>query len=244
MVMVRLPRFVLPGQPQHVIVRGNNRQRIFRQEEDYVLYLEKLKQACLKHQCELHAYVLMPNHTHLIVTPHLDDSIGRAMQFMGRHYVQFFNKKYGRTGTLLEGRYRATLIDSENYLLRCYRYVELNPVRAQEMVEHPAEYAWSSYRCNAHGESSELVSPHEEYLRLGKTPYERQIAYRELFKEQLQDRDVEEIRQATNKAWVLGSDKFKDKVEKELSRQAAPKPRGGDRKSRAYLVERDERRCV
>jgi putative transposase len=166
------------------------------------------------------------------------------MQFLGRSYVQFFNKKYDRTGTLWEGRYRATLIDSENYLLTCYRYVELTPVRAQEMVEHPAEYAWSSYRCNAHGESNELILPHEVYLRLGKTPQERQVAYRGLFTDQLPDRDVEEIRRATNKAWVLGSQEFKERMEKTLCRQVAPKPRGGDRKSRAYLIQRDERRCV
>jgi putative transposase len=121
--------------------------------------------------------------------------------------------------------------------------VELNPVRAQEIVEHPAEYAWSSYRCNAHGEANELISPHEVYLRLGQTPLERQVVYRGLFKEQLLERDVEEIRRATNKAWVLGSREFKEKIEKTLCRQVSPKPRGGDRKSRAYLMERDERRC-
>jgi putative transposase len=244
MLMVRLPRFVLPGQPQHVIVRGNNRQSIFRQEVDYALYLEKLKLACAKHQCDVHAYVLMTNHAHLIVTPHLDDSIGKSMQMLGRNYVQYFNKKYDRTGTLWEGRYRATLIDSEKYLLTCYRYVELNPVRAKGMVDHPGDYPWSSYLCNADGELNELISPHEEYLGLGSTPDERQAAYRGLFKERLMERDVEVIRQATNKAWVLGGQEFKDKIEKTIRRQAAPKQRGGDRKSRAYLTERDERGCV
>jgi putative transposase len=242
--MVRLPRFVLPGQPQHVIVRGNNRQSIFRQEEDYTLYLEKLKLACDKHQCDVHAYVLMTNHTHLIVTPRLQGSIGKAMQMLGRNYVQYFNKKYDRTGTLWEGRYRATLIDSENYLLKCYRYVELNPVRAKGMFEHPGEYTWSSYQYNAYGEFNNLISPHEVYLCLGKSPYERQAAYRGLFKERMRERDLEEIRQATNKAWVLGSENFKEKIEKALTRQAVPKPRGGDRRSRAFLIKRGDQRCV
>ncbi len=242
--MVRLPRFVLPGQPQHVIVRGNNRQSIFHQQVDYALYLEKLKLACNKHQCDLHAYVLMTNHAHLIVTPQLEDSIGKAMQMLGRNYVQYFNRKYDRTGTLWEGRYRATLIDSESYLLTCYRYVELNPVRARGMVGHPGEYHWSSYRCNAEGEKNGLISPHDVYLRLGATPDERQAAYRGLFKERMMEGEVEMIRQATNKAWVLGDQDFREKIEKTLCRQASPKARGGDRKSQAYLIERDGQRGV
>ena len=160
--MARLPRFVIPGQPQHVIVRGNNREPIFYAEEDYRFYLEKLQQACEKHQCDLHAYVLMTNHVHLLITPHTEDGISKSLQMLGRYYVQYFNHTYQRTGTLWEGRYKATLIDSERYLLTCYRYIELNPVRAEGMVDHPSEYPWSSYRYNVVGESDPLVVPHPE----------------------------------------------------------------------------------
>ena len=137
--MARLPRFVIPGQPQHVIVRGINRETIFYEPEDYAFYLEKLKYACEQHHCQLHAYVLMTNHVHLLLTPKTEASIGKTIQSVGRYYVQYFNYHYERTGTLWEGRYKATLIDSETYLLTCYRYIELNPVRAK-MVNHPSEY--------------------------------------------------------------------------------------------------------
>lgn len=149
--MARQPRYVLPGQPQHVIQRGNNRDVIFVAEADYRFYLDKLKDACDRMGCEVHAYVLMTNHVHLLMTPYEENSLGRVMQSLGRRYVQYFNYRYRRTGTLWEGRYRATLIDAESYLLTCYRYIELNPVRAG-MVSHPGDYPWSSYRSNALGQ--------------------------------------------------------------------------------------------
>ena len=232
--MARLPRFVIPGQPQHVIVRGNNRAPIFSADEDYHFYLEKLKQACEKHQCDVHAYVLMTNHVHLLLTPHTEQGIGKAMQMLGSYYVQYFNNTYQRTGTLWEGRYKATLIDSEQYLLTCYRYIELNPVRAAGMADHPSEYPWSSYRYNALGQIDPLVVPHTEYLKLGKAPEGRQKAYRALFRSRIPKKTLEDIRQATNKAWVLGSGHFKEQIEKQLSRPVAPRARGGDRKSTAY----------
>ena len=165
--MARLPRFVIPDQPQHVIVRGNNRSEIFCADADYLFYLEKLQQACDKHDCIIHAYVLMTNHVHLLITPQTEEGLGKVMQMLGRYYVQYYNFTYQRTGTLWEGRYRATLIDSEAYLLTCMRYIELNPVRAG-MVAHPSEYPWSSYRCNALGQANILVLPHVEYVRLAR----------------------------------------------------------------------------
>ena len=233
--MARLPRFVLPSVPQHVIVRGNNSEPIFYDENDYRFYLEKLAAACEKHGCDLHAYVLMTNHVHLLLSPRQEDSLSKALQMLGRYYVQYFNYTYERTGTLWEGRYKATLIDSENYLLTCYRYIELNPVRADDMVDHPSEYAWSSYAYNALGQEDLLISPHEEYLALGKTPAKRQAAYRSLFKARISERTLEEIREATNKGWVLGNGYFKERIEKKLSRRTTPLPRGGDRKSVEFL---------
>jgi putative transposase len=231
--MARLPRFVLPNQPQHVIQRGDNRQEIFCAESDYRFYLDKLHGAAQKHECTIHAYVLMTNHVHLLITPQTDVGIGKVMQTLGRYYVQYYNYCYRRSGTLWEGRYKATLIDTERYLLTCMRYIELNPVRAN-MVSHPSEYPWSSYRANAHGRLDPLITPHLEYRRLGANAPTRQSAYRQLFKTHLPEKTAEAIREATNKAWVLGHDRFKDRVEKQLERRAAPRARGGDRKSGKY----------
>jgi len=231
--MARLPRFSIPGQPQHVIQRGNNREPIFCQDGDYHFYLEKLEEACKRHTCDLHAYVLMTNHVHLLITPQSSEGIGKLMQMMGRYYVQYFNHTYQRTGTLWEGRYKATLIDSDSYLLSCMRYIELNPVRA-EMVDHPRAYPWSSYSQNGLGEPSCLVTPHSLYTQLGADDEERQKAYRSLFRSRLSDETLNNIRLATNKAWVLGNDRFKEQIEKQLGRQVSPKARGGDRKSERY----------
>lgn len=235
--MPRLPRFVIPGQPQHVIQRGNNREDIFLAEADYQFYLEKLAEAADKHQCQLHAYVLMTNHVHLLVTPMEDNSIGKMMQSLGRYYVQYFNHCNQRTGTLWEGRYKATLIDTEQYFLTCMRYIELNPVRANDMVKHPSEYPWSSYGSNAIGQENDIITPHLEYKRLGKTPGERQSAYRQLFRAHISEMTLEEIREATNKAWVLGSDRFKARMQKRLDRPVESAGHGGDRKSKVYFLD-------
>lgn len=236
--MARLPRFVIPGQPQHIIQRGNNRMDIFRSDSDHRFYLEKLTESAEKHDCRIHAYVLMSNHVHLLVTPNVEDGIGKMMQSLGRYYVQYFNYSYHRTGTLWEGRYRATIVDSEQYLLTCMRYIELNPVRANKMASHPAEYPWSSYGYNALGKEDPLVTPHREYKRLGSTAEDRQAAYRQLFRTRIPEMSLEAIREATNKAWVLGSDRFKRQIEKAVNRPVASKGHGGDRKSERYRNQR------
>jgi putative transposase len=228
---------VIPDQPQHVILRGNNRAEIFCADADYFFYLEKLKSACDKHGCYVHAYVLVTNHVHLLVTSHLELSLGKAMQMLGRYYVQYYNYCYQRTGTLWEGRYKATLIDSETYLLTCMRYIEMNPVRAG-MVIDPADYPWSSYHYNALGRFSDLVKPHPEFLRLDESNEVRQTAYRELFTHQLSENSISEIREATNKAWVLGNDRFKQRIQEQLGRRVEPKARGGDRKSEQFNANR------
>lgn len=224
--MARQPRFIIPGQPQHVIQRGNNRGIIFIPEADYLFYLEKLTEACKKHKCEIHAYVLMTNHVHLLMTPLKEHSIAKVMQTLGRYYVQYFNYTYQRTGTLWEGRYKAALIDSETYLLSCYRYIELNPVRAG-IAKHPAEYRWSSYQCNGQGKVDGIITAHRLYMDLAATDKKRLKVYCDLFSRQMNEDVFNEIRMATNKAWVLGSDKFKTEIEKLIRKQAAPKKRGG-----------------
>ena len=231
--MPRLSRYVLPGPPQHVIQRGNNRSPIFVADEDYGRFRQELRDSCRQHQCLIHAYVLMTNHVHLVMTPEREHSIAKVLQSVGRRYVQYFNFTYKRTGTLWEGRYKATLIDSERYLLTCYRYIELNPVRAN-MVAHPSEYRWSSYRANALGQPDPLLTPHAEYLALGHSAPEREAAYRALFVAHLDSRTLTEIREATQKGWALGNDRFKDEVERLLQRRTRPLPRGGDHRSVAY----------
>lgn len=231
--MARLPRFVLPGYPQHVIQRGNNRQIILYDEEDYWFLWEKLIGAAKKFRCDIHAYVLMPTHFHVLLTPWEEDGIGKMMQHLGRYYVRYFNQRRGRTGTLWEGRYRATLLNPQAFLLACSRYVELNPVRAG-LAESPADYDWSSYGFNAEGREDELVTPHPLYRKLGRSREARQDAYRESFAEPLDDALLARIRDATNKAWVLGDDAFCRTLGEHLNRRPTPRPRGGDRRSAAY----------
>jgi putative transposase len=174
-----------------------------------------------------------------LITPHKKEGISKVIQMLGRYYVQYFNYTYQKTGTLWEGIYKATLIDSEQYALSCYRYIELNPVRA-DMVDHPADYPWSSYRFIALGDKNELVMPHEFYKRLGKTIKKPCEVYRTLFNVEIPQHTIEEIREATNKSWVLGSDYFKEMIEKKINRPMNPRGRGGDRKPRTYKkIDRD-----
>lgn len=228
--MARLPRLNLPGFAQHVIQRGNNREACFYAESDYKAYLTFLKDAAATHQVAIHAFVLMTNHVHMLLTPHDEQGVCRMMQSLGRRYVQYFNYTYARTGTLWEGRYKSTLVDADNYLLTVYRYIELNPVRAS-MADHASDYPWSSYQGNAVGKPIELLTPHPLYQQLGKTDEERQSAYRALFQGRMAERDVAAIRDATNKAWVLGDDRFKAQIEARTGRRPMPLGRGGDRKS-------------
>lgn len=177
--MARLPRYALPGQPQHVMQRGNNRSAFFVQRDDYTRFRSNLISACDRHGCAIHAYVFMTNHVHLLMTPTSATGISRVMQAVGSRYVPYFNQRYERTGTLWEGRYRAIAIDSNGYLFACYRYIERNPVRAG-MVENPEDYVWSSYRANALGVRDRLVTRHDGYRGLGCDDASRRRAYRAL----------------------------------------------------------------
>jgi putative transposase len=193
----RRARIQLAGVPVHVIQRGNNRSACFYAEDDYRFYLRQLADACREEGAELHAYVLMTSHVHLLMTAQQADGASRVMKRLGQKYVQYVNRTYGRSGTLWEGRFRSCLVGEEAYLLGCYRYIELNPVRAG-MVPHPADYPWSSYVCNAQGEPNPLVLSHAFYLALGKDGRRRQAAYRALFRCHLEPGLIDEIRGATN----------------------------------------------
>jgi len=230
--MARLPRYVIPNQPQHIIQRGNNRQMIFAADADYQFFRDALIDASVKYGLAVHAYVWMTNHIHLLATPQYENSISNVFQSAGRKYVQYFNHTYKRSGTLWEGRYRATVVDTEQYLLKIMCYIELNPVRAN-MTEHPADYPWSSYGRNAEGKSGfneDWLVPHDEYLRLGNVEVNRLAAYRALFKVALADSDLKQIRESAHKGWALGSPKFIEQIELLGKRQAYSKGVGRPKK--------------
>ena len=220
--MPRKPRANPIGIPQHIIQRGNNRQACFTSEQDFIAYTGWLKDYAKKFQVEIHAWVFMTNHVHLLCTPLKTNSISQMMQSLGRQYVRYFNYTYKRTGTLWEGRYKSCLVQTEDYLIQLYRYIELNPVRAN-MVDDPCEYQWSSYQVNALGKASLLCTPHPAYLAIHPTEKARQTCYRALFKHHLDTKIIEDIRQATHKGMAIGNEKFKDEIEKLTGTNMRPK---------------------
>ena len=224
--MPRKPRICIPDIPQHVIQRGNNRQPCFYAESDYRYYLDTLREAIERNKCELHAYVLMTNHVHLLITPSTEFGLSHVMQDLGRKYVRYINHTYKRTGTLWEGRFKSSLVDSNDYLLTCMRYIELNPVRAG-MVDHPGEYYRSSFKTNAANKTDEIISMHPVYKELGKDSEKRCYAYRELFRLQLDDKEIHAIRDALNGQLVYGREGFKEKIERMVIRKTR---RGKDRR--------------
>ena len=223
--MARLPRISPTGVPVHVIQRGNNRQVCFVSDEDHGAYVYWLKEYSSKYRVDIHAWVMMTNHVHLLCTPQQEGGISRMMQALGRRYVQYFNFEYRRSGTLWEGRFKSCLVQEERYLLEIYKYIELNPVRA-EMVVDPGEYRWSSYRINGLGKVSDLCTPHHEYLSLGKKLVERQKNYRKIFVQHIDGKLLENIRSSTQKGMAVGSDRFKEEIETLTGRRLKSKKRG------------------
>lgn len=233
--MPRRPRLCLPGTALHLIQRGNNRSACFFAEDDYLFYLHHLEELARRFDCAVHAYVLMTNHVHLLLTPAAAEGASVLMKHLSQRYVQYINRSYRRSGTLWEGRFRSCLTQSERYVLACYRYIELNPVRAG-MVQHPADYRWSSYRANALGSMEALVAPHEQYLRLGADEAGRLAAYRSLVAETLDPSLTGEIRRATNGNVGLGNQRFQQQIEQTLGRRAAPASPGRPRKGENPFV--------
>jgi len=219
--MPRRARLSVPGIPWHIIQRGNNRSACFYADEDYSRYLDTLKEQAAKYGCLVHAYVLMTNHVHLLLTPEKETSASLLMKHLGQCYVQYVNRTHRRSGTLWEGRFRSCLIQSEDYVLACYRYIELNPVRAN-MVNHPRDYRWSSYRVNAEGKQCELVTPNIQFLSLGATEAVRRQAYRGLFEAHMESERIDDIRRSTNGNFVLGDDRFKVEIAAMLKRHVSP----------------------
>jgi putative transposase len=219
--MPRLKRITAAGIPQHVIQRGNNREDCFFAEADCVAYLHWLDRAARLYRVAVHAYALMPNHVHLLVTPGVEGGVSRMMQYLGRHYVQYINKTYRRSGTLWEGRFHASVVETEAYLLTLYRYIELNPVRTS-MVKEPEQYRWSSAKDHLAPTGSSLILDHDLYMRLGDTGEARARAYGALMRKPLEEDALSQIRAAIRQGGVLGSDQFKDQIEIRLGRRVRP----------------------
>ena len=227
--MPRRARMYLPGLPYHLVQRGNNRNDCFFDREDREYYLDLLSQALVHCDVALHAYVLMTNHVHLLLSPNQTDGISRMTRSVGSRYAQYVNKKYRRTGTLWEGRHKSSPVDTRTYLLKCYRYIELNPVRAK-MVSGPEEYPWSSYATNAMGIASDIVSPHHVYQCLGTSQEARCIAYSEIVKQALDQQSMEKIRRAAFYCYPLGDERFRKEVESRLKVPLGQQRRGRPRK--------------
>jgi putative transposase len=226
--MARLPRYTIKNQPQHIIQRGLDGQDILIDDEDYEFYWQSLRDSAEANRLKIHAYVLMPDHVHLLASPANEDSVPRTLQSLGRKYVQYFNTKYQGSGTLWEGRYRATVVDSKAYLLTCSRYIELNAVRAG-MVKHPREYDWCSYAYNAMGYEDPLITEHRQYSQLASGKQQAYQVYRAQFKQRISKEELAFIRDTTNKGWVMGDQKFANKIEKMGGRRATPLPKGRPR---------------
>ncbi|HEX8786512.1 MAG TPA: transposase [Telluria sp.] len=223
--MARRKRLVLPAIPLHIIQRGNNRSPCFAGDADYLVYLSLLRKYATEAACQIHAYVLMSNHVHLLLSSDKHAGPSKLMRRLGQHYVQYFNRRHGRSGTLWEGRFRSCLVDNESYLLICQRYIELNPVRAR-MVEAPEAYPWSSYRANALGADDALVTPHPVYAGLGPHDAERRAVYRHLFRDGLSAQLLKDIRQASNGNRPLGPASFVAAMAGMTGQDAAPRRRG------------------
>jgi putative transposase len=230
--MARLPRLILPNLPHVVIQRGNDNQTIFRDDEDHRRFLGWLRESAKAYRVAIHAYVLMPNHLQLLATPADEEGLAAMMQKVGRLYVPWFNNKYGRSGTLFQGRFRTSVVDPQEYFLTCVRYIELHPVRSQ-LAYTPLDYPWSSYPHHAGVRPDPLVTDHALYWGLGNTPFQREAAYIGLAEQGLGSEELALIDTALAKGWPVASHAFKAELERKTKRQILPAKRGRPFKSKA-----------
>ena len=216
--MARLPRLTLAGYPHHIILRGNNRQAIFMDSADFQRTLALLQVNAQEQQVQIHAYVLMSNHLHLLLTPLQNDSLPKMMQAVGRSYVLYFNKRHGRSGTLWEGRYRSALIQTERYFLACMAYIDLNPVRAG-MVAQAADYLWSSHGHFIGRQNEAWLSPHPLYWEMGNTPFAREAAYAAMVQSGIDQKQQQALTSSALSGWALGEDVFVEGLQKQTLRR-------------------------
>ncbi len=218
LLMARLPRLTVPGYPHHVIQRGNNRQAIFSGPPDYRTLLALLEENAKKFSVALHAYVLMDNHFHLLATPSTADGLPLMMQAVGRRYVRYFNDSQQRSGTLWEGRYRSTLIETERYLLACMAYIDLNPVRAG-IAREAKDYPWSSHGHYVGLRSDRMVTPHSLFWAMGNTPFAREKAYGELVDAGISRQQQQALTTSVLGGWALGDENFVTNLQKRTERR-------------------------
>jgi putative transposase len=223
--MARLPRLVLPNQPHHILQSANDGLCIFRDSEDFQRFLGWLRESAREYKVALHAYVLMPDHVHLLASPATVDGLAQMMQRVGRHYVPWYNAKYARSGGLFKGRFKTSLIDAAQYFMLCSRYIESNPVRSQ-LVADAADYPWSSYPHHAGVKPDPVITDHALYWALGNTPFQREAAYRDLSRFLLGAKEMAVVDAAVLKGWPLGSDAFKTELQQRAKRQVLPAKRG------------------
>ena len=228
--MARLPRLTVAHYAHHVIQRGNNRQAIFHDQRDYERMLETLTEYAEKFEVAVHGYVLMPNHFHLLATPATADGLPLMMQAVGRSYVRWFNQRHARTGTLWEGRYRSTLVETERYLLACMVYIDLNPERAN-LAPSPAEWPWSSCASHLGLRADRLVTPHALQWALGNTPFAREAAYRELLQTGIDHRQRDALTEATLRGWAFGGPEFVASLQSHTARRAIKASAGRPRRN-------------
>ncbi len=234
--MPRPLRIDLPGIAQHVVQRGNDRQPCFFTDADYLCYHSELRDIARREGCAVHAYALMTNHVHLLLTPTAPGAVARMMQALGRRYVRYINTAHHRTGTLWEGRYKAGLVGDGEHLMHCHRYIELNPLRAA-MVADPRHYPWASHRALAFGEADPLLTPHPDYLSLSADSALRQLRYRALVMAAVEPGEVDAIRRHLQRQHPYGSDRFRLAIEAQLGRAVGPQKIGRPRTSVPQVVE-------
>lgn len=223
--MARLPRLVVPHHPHHIIQTGNDSQLVFREDEDYQKFLNWLKESAKEFKVAVHAYVLMPNHLHLLATPATSEGLAQTMQRVGRYYVPWYNTKYARTGSLFQGRFKTSLIEAGRYFMACSRYIESNPVRSG-LVSELLAYQWSSYPHHAGHRADPVIVDHALYWALGNTPFQREAAYIELSRPSLGQAEMAAVEAALLKGWPLGSEQFKTEIQHRAKRQVLPAKRG------------------
>jgi putative transposase len=223
--MARLPRLVLPGHPHHILQSANDGQLIFRDADDFQRLLGWMKDSAREFKVAIHAYVLMPDHLHLLATPATDEGLAQMMQRVGRYFVPFYNAKYGRSGGLFKGRFKTSLIDTEQFFMACSRYIDTNPVRSQLVVD-ALDYPWSSYAHHVGAKPDAMITDHALYWALGNTPFQREAAYKELCRPMLSEKEMLVLDAAVLKGWPLGSDSFKADLQHRAKRQVLPAKRG------------------
>jgi putative transposase len=233
--MARLPRLSLPGYPQHIIQRGNNRQAISTCTADREILLTLIDENARKFAVAIHAYVLMDNHFHLLATPESADGVPQLMQATGRRYVRYFNDSQGRTGTLWEGRYRSTVIQAERHLLACMASIDLNPVR-HGLVAQARDYPWSSHGHYAGLRTDRLVTPHPQYWALGNTPFAREAAYAQLVCDGVPPEQQQALTQSALSGWALGDSAFVAELQAQTPRRVSKVAAGRPTRKKPTLL--------